>query len=556
MGPSSETAQTSGRWHYWLCLVALATLLPFLLLGFPEVALRICRVGSPTDVTIPCNDQGRPAFCNNENFTVPFFPPGMARTPRPYAIPVEKPKGTFRIFIIGESAAFGDPDPTYAFGRYLEVMLRERFPGIKFEIVNTAITATNSHVLLPIAEDSARHQPDLFIVYAGNNEVVGPFGPGSVPTSAALFLPVIRANIFVRSTRMGQLVARIIHPKKQVWYGTEIFHNQAIRNDSSEMDHVYRNFAHNLQDIISVARGSGARVVLCTVATNLKDSAPFGSSHREGLSQDSLRSWSALVDGATRWESTGGYAEALKLYRSAAQIDDQYAELQFRMARCLWNLQDYAGAKQHFILARDLDTLRFRTDSKENDIIRSVAASRQGVELVDVAEIFAQESQHGITGSELFYEHVHMNPQGNYLIARSLFPLVARALPYQTPNVDSGDHIPSETECEQMLALTGYDRSRIAKLLLRRLERPPFTTQLNYAEELRRTTAMAEDTGENWDDISARYLWAIAKHPDDRLLRLNYAFLLNQIDPYAATEQFRKALPYDNAPVLCNWRTF
>ena len=40
----------------------------------------------------------------------------------------EKPKGTFRIFVLGESAAMGDPDPAYAFSRYLEVMLRQRFP--------------------------------------------------------------------------------------------------------------------------------------------------------------------------------------------------------------------------------------------------------------------------------------------------------------------------------------------------------------------------------------------------------------------------------------------
>jgi tetratricopeptide (TPR) repeat protein len=555
MDPSSERAESSSRWRYWLSRIAVATLIPLLLLVSPEVALRICHVGFPASATIPCTDQGRPAFCSNQNFTVPFFPPGMARGARPYAIPAEKSKGTFRIFIIGESAAYGDPDPTYAFGRYLDVMLRERFPGVQFEVINTGITAINSHALLPIAEDSARHQPDLFIIYAGNNEVVGPYGPGSaLASTASLSLPIIRANIFMRSTRTGQLVTRILEPKKLAWQGMALL-NHRVRRDSPAMGHVYHNFERNLQDIVSVARGSGARVVLCTVATDLKDSAPFGSLHRKGLSQESLRSWTALVDEGTRLESAGGYAEALKLYQSAAKIDDQYADLQFRIARCLWNLQDYAGAKQHFILARDLDTLRFRADSRENDIIRSVAAaSGQGVELLDMAEIFNRESPHGITGSELLYEHVHMNPEGNYLIARNLFPMVARALPSQVRNIASGDDIPSETECNRMLALTDYDRARVARLILNKIQRPPFTTQLNYAEELQRTTAMAEATNENWDDILSQYQWAIAKHPDDRLLHLNFAFLLYQIDPYAATEEFRKAMPYDNAPVLCNWR--
>ena len=33
----------------------------------------------------------------------------MIKTPLVYAVPVEKPKGTYRIFVLGESAAMGDP---------------------------------------------------------------------------------------------------------------------------------------------------------------------------------------------------------------------------------------------------------------------------------------------------------------------------------------------------------------------------------------------------------------------------------------------------------------
>jgi hypothetical protein len=79
----------------------------------------------------------------------------MIKTPQAYAIPAEKPQGTFRIFVLGESAAMGDPDPAYGFSRYLEVMLRERYPAMNFEVVNTGSVAINSHVLLPIAEGLA-----------------------------------------------------------------------------------------------------------------------------------------------------------------------------------------------------------------------------------------------------------------------------------------------------------------------------------------------------------------------------------------------------------------
>ena len=43
-------------------------------------------------------------------------------------VDLEKPPGTYRIFILGESAAMGDPEPAYGAGRYLEALLRERYP--------------------------------------------------------------------------------------------------------------------------------------------------------------------------------------------------------------------------------------------------------------------------------------------------------------------------------------------------------------------------------------------------------------------------------------------
>jgi hypothetical protein len=151
MTTSTEPATPVRGWRFWAPRIAAWIFLPVLLLGIAEGALRLVGVGFPTDVTVPCAVQGRPAACYNLFFPAPFFPPGMIKTPQAYAIPDEKPQGTFRIFVLGESAAMGDPDPAYGFSRYLEVMLRERFPSMKFEVVNTGSVATNSHVLLPIA---------------------------------------------------------------------------------------------------------------------------------------------------------------------------------------------------------------------------------------------------------------------------------------------------------------------------------------------------------------------------------------------------------------------
>jgi tetratricopeptide (TPR) repeat protein len=280
-----------------------------------------------------------------------------------------------------------------------------------------------------MVKDLVHYQPDLFVIYTGNTEVVGPFGPGTVLTPWDMSLPAIRARIFFNSTRLGQLVGKLngSSHKAQEWRGMEMFLDRQVRADSPQMRPVYENFAANLRDIVAVARRSGAQVLISTVATNLKDCAPFASLHREGIREDELRSWQGLVQRGADLESAGSYAEALKLYLSAAEIDPQYAELQFRIARCLWALGDFAGAKDRFVRAQDLDTLRFRADSKLNEVIRAEAGP--GVGVVDAAAVFAGESPHNVPGNELFYEHVHMNPRGTYLLARAYFRQLDSILP-------------------------------------------------------------------------------------------------------------------------------
>jgi tetratricopeptide (TPR) repeat protein len=268
-----------------------------------------------------------------------------------------------------------------------------------------------------------------------------------------------------------------------------------------------------------------------------------------------LRSWNGFVKRGADLESAGSYAEALKLYHSAEEIDPQYAELQFRIARSLWALGDFVGAKQRFVLAQDLDTLRFRADSRLNEVIRALAKTDPDVGLVDAAAVFAGESAHEVPGSELFYEHVHMNPRGNYVLARALFGQIESMMPADLRRDAVSADVISQEECERRLAFTPYDRLRVAGLVLAKLERPPFTNQLNHSEELLRVKSEAEGTA-NYPEIVADYQWAILQNPQDRLLHLNYGFLLHRYDPPAADQELRLALPYDNAPTLCNWRMF
>jgi len=536
------------RRHHWALVVAVAVFVPVVILGIIELSLRIAGVGYSTDLLVPCTVNGRPASCYNLFFAAPFFPAGMVQTPRLYSIPATKPPGTFRIFVLGESAAMGDPDSAYGFSRYLEVMLRERYPSIRFEIVNTGSVAINSHVELPIVKGLAEQHPDLFISYSGNNEVVGPYGAGTVLTSSAMSMPVVRSSIFYHSTRIGQFVTRLGTQKRE-WRGMEMFLDKQVPASSPQMKYVYANFDQNLRDIIAVAHKAGAKVIVATVATNLKDCAPFGSLHRDGLKAEDLRSWSALVQQGDEWEAANSPGNALKLYFSAAKIDDDYAELEFRIARCLWATGDYKAAKEHFARAQDLDTLRFRADSRINEINRSAASSSPGVALIDADKILSDASPDGIIGSDFVYEHVHLTPEGNYLLARAMFLEIAKdLLPHSTGSADPD--VLSEGDCERLLAFTRYDRARLAAEMLDRLQKPPFTTQLNHSEQMFRMAAKAQRSDETPNDTAAQYQWAITRRPEDAMLRLRFGMFLYPYNRAAAAEQLGMAQPWDGYPVF------
>lgn len=130
-----------------------------------------------------------------------------------------------------------------------------------------------------------------------------------------------------------------------------------------------------------------------------------------------------------------------------------------------------------------------------------------------------------------------------------MFQEIVKNLPRTAGNGGVPD-APSEADIERLLALTGYDRARLAADMLGRLQKPPFTTQLNHAEQLFRIAAAAQAVQETPDQTNADYQWAIMQNPEDRMLRLRYGSFLFRYNRQAAAEQFAQAQPWDGYPVF------
>jgi tetratricopeptide (TPR) repeat protein len=511
-------------------------MIPLLALAVLEGALRLSGYGYPTGLFEKVRLKGRDYLLNNEKFSLRFFPPQLSRWPSPLMMEPVKPPGTCRIFIFGESAAQGDPEPAFGAGRYLEVLLRERHPGANFEIVNVAITAINSHVIVPIARECAHYQGDLWIIYMGNNEMIGPFGAATVFGAKAPPWPVVRLGLAVQTTRVGQLLMDLERKFKGnasgpgTWGGLQMFLGNQLPPNDPRKEVVYKNFRRNLQDILRAGRNSGAAILLNTVSVNLKDCPPFASLPSNALAPANQEKCDRLCADGRGAEMNGDWKLAAADFGEANTLDPQLADAQFRQGQSLLHLNDTAGAARHFQNACDCDALPFRADSRINAIIRQTGQQFGGANLV-VCDAMASLPEPGqIPGEETFYEHVHFNFDGNYRLAMLWAAQTERLLPDDVKNKAKSGWASQEI-CEARLGLTDWNRCDVLNAVRQRMERPPLNRQLNNERRLSELTGqidrmLRQRTAAAATNARALYNDAIARAPSDYMLPENFGEFL------------------------------
>ena len=325
-----------------------------------------------------------------------------------------------------------------------------------------------------------------------------------------------------------------------------MFMEKQVRATDPRLQTVYRHFKANLADVCRIGRASGAAVILCTVGSNLKDSAPFASLHRNDLTTREKKQWQQIYDEGISHEQAGRYAEAVARYRAAAAIDDEYADLQFRLGRCFWARQVYDEAKQRFVAARELDALRFRADDRINQTITEVvSAAGPGarVYLADAARSIEIHSPQGTPGQELFYEHVHLNMKGNYLLASAVFKQVETILPDRIRQFGIDQSLLDEADCAQSLAYTDWDRYLMIRAVMDQfLTKPPFTNQLDHIEQMKRFEMQLAElesvlSAAGLEQAADQYRDAIGRDDGDWWLREKYARLLMTMGESAPAAQ-------------------
>lgn len=493
-----------------------------------EVALRIAGFGYATTPMVQVKSGDQWMWTGNPDFTRLYFPQGLKRFPPPNFVAVDKPESTRRYMIVGGSAAAGDPDTDYSIARILEWLLSMAHPGLQWEVLNLAYTACNSHVAYEVVRQSTPYALDGIIVLVGNNEVIGPFGPGTDRTTALPSTLRRDLRIALRKTKLGQAGQRFAEAMARragtddTWRGMEQYLDHRLEEDDPRLQGVYERFERNLAGMGRLARRRGIPALLSTVPVNLFDQPPFFDDSGD-LSADVRKA-------VLHYMETGEAPERDAILRAATGTHPDSAYLRYAAGRLTFEAGENAAGEAHLRRALDLDQLRFRADSRINAVVREQWAQANNPWIpVDAEAALIADHPKQTLGFPHFYEHVHFSFRANFVIARKMARALLESEGLGTDFLDTVDW----TEAASGLAYTAYDLWLILREMHRRFGEPPFTGIHGYGrltawmDELREALGAQVSRAETKEDIYGSYVAAIRARPGDDRLRLRLARFLS-----------------------------
>jgi tetratricopeptide (TPR) repeat protein len=405
-------------------------LIPVLFFTLLECSLRLFHYGPDLSLFKIEVVNGKSYYTFNPSVKNRYFSRvSFTPDPSPEDFPISKPPGTFRIFCLGGSTTVGYPYwYNGAFPSFLRDRLKAVFPDRPIEIINVGMTATNSYTVLDLSRDLVKYEPDLFIIYGGHNEFYGALGAASNDrVSSARWMTLLYLRMV--HLRMFQLVGNIVPElmsmlgKSPIDYSRrstmmeQVSRGENVPYESDKYVQALGIFRQNLEDLRDLCRTHHIPLVLGTQVSNLRDQYPFISNNAPKISQQQKSRFQQLYHSGLELQSKGLLDSAIALFRSAISIDTLYADVHFRLAQCLDAERRGREAYPEYVLARDYDELRFRMDSRFNNLVRSMD-DHQHCFVADIEKAFKSLSQDSLIGHNLILEHLHPNVRGNFLIAK------------------------------------------------------------------------------------------------------------------------------------------
>jgi lysophospholipase L1-like esterase len=457
-------------------LVSLATV--FLLLILLELLLRILGYADPNTRRDPFYGfDGTPSVFQKEVVA----DRGITYTPRPSksfivdSFPAHKSTNSFRIFTFGGSTTHGEPYGNGgSFSYWLKRYLQNLHPDKNIEVINCGVNGYGSSRVLQIVEEAVNYDPDLFVVYTGQNEFRDARfhyweltrSPRMARLMSLLFhsrliyflherFLALKANIFggrqvsyggshiqtVISKPFSQetfktsdyfTVPRLVHAKastdrspasrKDVMTRLKqaIKHVLGVAFVEMSQDEVFSNFQNNVERMVSIAMHRDIPIVFLVKAQNPKArNLMWTESHAIRLDSPAKQTeWERRYGDAVEKLQKSQYREAIGVLQ---EIQQRYGSGNL-LSLYLGRAYEALGAYPNAILAYEQ---RLSPDHLVlNQLLRNVA-SKYGVPVIDVYELLKENAKNQIVGYEDFFvDNVHMTLEGYELIGAALCRLI------------------------------------------------------------------------------------------------------------------------------------
>ncbi len=363
---------------------------------------------------------------------------GMIRHPRFERFAADKDPRTLRIFVLGESAAFGTPmDENATWAAMLEALLNRGQDQRHVEVLNCAMRASDVAIVPGILEELHAYEPDLFLLYAAHNAFYGVSEPSWWADRRL-------------SRLLGSLANRLRDPPAETErIGMRADYELAPRG--MERAQVLARFRTDLDRVVRAA--GPVPLALLDLPSNELDLAPLGSWVPAG--QESLGARAdQLVQQVERSPAQACQANAGQLEALLPSLP-QHAGLHHALGICTLLQGDPFGARDLLADSIDLDSVPIRATAALRAATRDLPQRHpdRGLLVIDLEQPLREACTLGILGHRVFYDHVHLNPQGSYVAARQL----ARALAAQAGLPLDEGALPSLPKLQQELLFSPAD---------------------------------------------------------------------------------------------------
>lgn len=304
--------------------------------------------------------------------------------------PLTKPANTQRIFCLGGSTTYGRPyDDNTSFAGWLREWLPHVDASSRYEVFNAGGVSYASYRVAAVMEELANHEPDLFIVYTGQNEFLErrTYADFFEQTKAQLWLTglvsktrtyaaidsILRRNDPPESDSDSIVLAAEVDERLNHTVGPSDY----VRDDEWS-EKVCEHFEFNIQRMIDIARSANAKILFVVPASNEKDCSPFKPDPEDDSFETGQRSF-----------DTGDFASARTAFQSA--IDRDICPLR---------------APSNFA--------QFIRDLPESDDVRVLDFESE------LRNVCLDEHGHDILGEEYFLDHVHPTIDAHRQLSRWL----------------------------------------------------------------------------------------------------------------------------------------